>query len=175
MTRPVCTIGIFFTALVTPVCGQTALKPPDLAALARAGQASLKRFDKEAASWTTTNLAPGGVKFVVDVIATPTMRRSVLSVEVQNRRQELARITQKGGIWYVNEGGKAGKYRPFEAPLDAPTAYIYLTRSAPQFITQALAAGFGVYEGTTKGIATYRSPLADHLKKAACEQHRRVR
>ncbi len=165
MTRPLWMIGIFLASPVYPIFGQTALKPPDPAALARAGQASLKRFETEAASWTTTNLAPGGVKFVVDVVATPTMRRSVLSVEVQGGRQELARITQKGGVWYVVEGRKAGKYRPYEAPLDAPTAYMYLTRSDPQFITEALPAGFGVYEGTTKGIATYRGPLADHLRK----------
>jgi Tol biopolymer transport system component len=93
------------------------------------------------------------------------MRRSVLSAEFQGRRQEIARITQKDGVWYVNEGRKAGKYRPFEAPIDVPTAYMYLLRSDPQFIAVADQTGLGSYEGTRKGIATYRTPLAEPLRK----------
>jgi hypothetical protein len=161
MTRPFWTIGIFCIALVFPVHAQNVEKKPDPVALASAGQASFKRFQKESASWATTTPLPGGVKVVVEVVASPLSRRWVMSFELEGRREEFARITQKEGVWYVTEGGKAGKYRSFEAPLDIPTAYVFLVRSEPRFITEAGQLGLGTYAGTKNGIATYRSPLPD--------------
>jgi hypothetical protein len=165
MTRPLATLGAFLTTLAFPILGQTVEEPPDLAALAKVGQASIKRFEKESASWTTTNLTPGGVEFKVEVLAAQTMRRMVLSAEAQGRRQEIARIIQKDGAWYVIEGPKAGKYRPFEAPFNLPAAYMYLTRSDPQFVTDAGSAAFGKYEATRNGRAIYRIPLPDASRK----------
>ncbi len=165
MTRSPWIFAIGSIILASPALGQEGKSSPDHAILARAGQASIKRFEKDSASWTTTTTTPTGIQFVVDVVATPTMRRSILCVEVKGRREEVARVTQKDGVWYVVQGRKAGKYRPFEAPLDAPTAYMYLTRSDPQFIARAEAAGFGTFEGIKDGIATYRSPLDEPLRK----------
>ena len=93
------------------------------------------------------------------------MRRWVLSVDLQGRRQEFARITQKEGHWYVKEGRKAGKYRWFEAPLDVPTAYVYLMRSEPRFIADPADTRFGTFDGERNGIATYRSPVPDAQRK----------
>jgi hypothetical protein len=165
MTRLLWTTGICWISLALPVFGQGVAQGPDRAAIARAGKASMKRFEKEPASWTTTTLVPAGYQFVVDVIIAPGMRRSVLSVEVQGRREEIVRITQKGSVWYVNERGKTGKYRPFEAPLDVPTAYMYLVRSDPLFSIDETPNAFGTYEGTKDGIATFRSPLAEPIRK----------
>ena len=120
MPRLLAAIAIVLVAQGVPALGQNAGQKPDPAALARAGQESIKRFEKESASWTTTTVVRPGIGFVVEVVANLTTRRAVLSVEFQGQREELARITQKDGVWYAKQGNKTGKYRPFEAPLDAP-------------------------------------------------------
>jgi hypothetical protein len=165
LTRSLGLIVMLFASLELPAVAQNSKEIPDQAAIIRAGQASTRRFEKEASSWTTTTLSPAGFAFVVEVLTTPEVRRTVLSIEIQGRREEVARVIQKDGVWYVKEGRKAGKYRPFEAPLDIPTAYLYLTRSEPQFVTMADTAGFGTYEGTKNGIAIYRNPLPEQLRK----------
>jgi hypothetical protein len=165
MTRLIETIGTFLISLALPIQVLGDDKGPDPEALAKAGQASIKRFENESASWTVINHAPNGSLYVVEVAAAPKLRRWVLSVEIKGRREEFARITQKDGVWYLKEGRKARKYRRFEAPLDAPTGYIYLMRSEPQFIARAIPLGFGTYEGTRNGVATYRSPLPEAQKK----------
>ena len=167
MTRDLAFIGIFCSSLASlafPVHAQDVEKKPDAVALAAAGQASSKRFQKEAASWTSTTLA-GGVDVVVESISAPDAMRWVLSFSMQGRRDEFARITQKDGVWFVKEGRKTGKYRPFEAPFDLSTAYVFLVRSEPQFITAAGQAALGTYQATRNGIATYRTPLPDAQAK----------
>jgi Tol biopolymer transport system component len=84
---------------------------------------------------------------------------------VKGQRDVLVRVTQKDRTWYVQEGPKRGKYRPFEAPFDLPSAYLFLMRSEPQFITEGSLAGLGKYEGTSNGISTFRTPLPDAQKK----------
>ena len=107
MMRLIWTTGTVFFFLALPIHGQTGDKVPDPAALARAGRASIKRLQDEAASWTAIHRDPTGIQFVVEVVAAPNMRRWVLSVDLQGRRQELARITQKEGHWYVKEGAQS--------------------------------------------------------------------
>ncbi len=165
MTRDLAFIGIICSALAFPVHAQDAEKKPDNAALAAAGQASMKRFQKESASWKSTTSLPGGVDVVVESVSAPNALRCVLSFEMRGRRDEFARITQKDGVWYVVEGRKAGKYRPFEAPFDVPTAYVFLVRSRPQFILAPEQAEFGTYQATRNGLATYRTPLPDAQAK----------
>jgi hypothetical protein len=149
----------------SPALGQTVGAQPDLAGMARAGRASIKRFQNESASWTSTTVIPNGLEFIVEVISTPAARRLVLSAAIQGRRHELARIIQKDGVWYTVQGPAAAKYRPFEAPLDVPTAYLYLTRSDPQFVTETEPDGFGTCVGTKDGIATFRNPLPEPQRK----------
>jgi hypothetical protein len=103
MTRLLVTTGMFLTSTAFPAFGQDIVEKPDLAAIARAGQASVKRFQRDSASWTTTTATPAGILCVVEFLATPSMRRSVLSVEFQGRREQFARIIQKGGVWYSDD------------------------------------------------------------------------
>ena len=82
-------------------------KPPDLGALAAMGRANLERLGKQAATWTTTTHLSRGARVFVEILASPTMRRTVLSLEAQGRRGEVLRIIERDGSWYVTEGGKA--------------------------------------------------------------------
>jgi hypothetical protein len=164
MTRPPYIYGIFVLCLTVPVQGQDVKAKPDPVALAKAGRATSKRFQNEASSWTTTALTPNGIQFVVEVVARPDMRRSVLSIEAQGRREEFARVFQKDDAWYVIQGRHTGKYRRFEAPLDLPTAFMYLIRSEPRFITEVDPGSLGTYERTRNGTAAYRNPLPESLR-----------
>jgi hypothetical protein len=159
------TVSILLLIPDLPVWGQAAKSPPDPATLARAGRETIRRFQTESASWTVQNETPSGIRFVAEVETTPQARRIVLSGEREGRRVELARVVQRDGAWYVTQPGKVGKYRPYEAALDTPTAYIYLSRSDLFFVTEDNIPGLGAYVGTEAGIATYRSPLPEPSRR----------
>jgi hypothetical protein len=138
---------------------------PDRAALARAGQATIKRLEKEAASWTATTHLPGNTQVIVEVIGTPSERRTVLRIEAPGGAAELLRIIVRDGVWYATEGQRRGKYRPYEAPFNIPTAYFFLPRSDPQCLVATKGGDLGAYEGTTAGIATFRTPLDEPVRR----------
>ena len=108
---------------------------------------------------------PHRPRFIAEVETTPQMSRIVLLVEARGQRGELARIIRRDGVWYVTQSGKAGKYRPYEAALDVPTAYVYLTRADLFFVGEDRAAGLGNYTGTEAGVAAYRSPLPEAARR----------
>ncbi len=148
-----------------PARGQEDPWTPDRGALIRAGRATMQRFQTESASWTVTNETPMGLRVITEVETTPRMRRIVLMAG-SRQGAEFARIIERDGAWYVTQvAAKPGKYRPYEAPLDVPTAYIYLTRADLFFATEDNAAGWGSYAGTEAGIATFRSPLPEAVRR----------
>jgi hypothetical protein len=154
-------ITSFLAAILVRVswAQQAAKSGPDKVALARAGQATIKRLEKEAASWTATTHLPGNTRVIVDVLGSPQTRRTVLRIEAPGGGAELLRIIVRDGVWYASEGRTAGKYRPYEAPFNLPTAYFFLTRSDPQCVVASTGGDLGAYEGTAEGIATFRTPL----------------
>ena len=56
-----------------------------------------------------------------------------------------------------------------------PTAYMYLIRSDPRFITEAAPAGLGTYEETRNGIATYGAHCPMHCERGLRMPWRRTR
>jgi len=100
--------------------------------LAKRGQASLERAQKEPSSWTATTSTSSGLRWIVDSLKTPTMRRTLLHVEIQGRRQEYARIIERDNVWYVTEdNARGGKYRPFEYPFIFLRSNQFLIRADP--------------------------------------------
>jgi hypothetical protein len=140
-------------------------RAPDLAAIVKAGQASLRRMETQSASWTATTRMARRFRGVVEVVTTPTIRRCVFSVENQGRRTELLRLIERDGYWYATSDGKSGRYRPYEAPCDLPSAYFFLARSEPHFVARPEGVGNGTFEGVSNGIVTYRSPLPESLQR----------
>ena len=140
-------------------------KAPDIGSLAGAARGSLERLRKQPASWAATTRLTNGSSIRVEVLSSPTMRRTVLTIEAQGRRNEVLRIVERDGSWYTTEGRKTGRYRPYEAPFDLPTAYYFLGRSEPRFVAEG--AEFGTFEGTKGGVATFRTPLAEPLRQQA--------
>ena len=148
-----------------PAWGQEGKAAPDPAAMVQAGRATMQRLQTESASWTVTTESPSGARFIAEVEAMPEMRRIVLSIEVQGRRAEFARIIQRDSIWYVTQPGKAGKYRPYEAPIDFLIGYFYLTRADLFVVVEENGAGLGAYTSTKAGVATYRSPVPEPTRR----------
>lgn len=162
-----CAFGVLFLAVFQTSLSfaQEVGKEPDLRSLAQSGRATLKRLQEQAASWTAVTRLANGAGIFVDVLATPKMRRTVLSVEVAGKRNEVLRIIDRDGIWYVTEGQKTGKYRPFEAPFEMANAYYFLTRAELQCIAEHQGVTLGKYEATKDGVASYRVPLAEPVKR----------
>jgi hypothetical protein len=140
-------------------------KPPNLDRIAEAGRISVERMKLQAASWSATTTLGPEASAVIQVVTSPAMRRFALFIEAKGRRSEAFRIIDRDGLWYTVEGRKLGRYRPYEAPFDIPNAYYFLARSDPQFLTEPRGDDLGVYEGTNEGIATYRSPLPEPVRR----------
>ncbi|WP_165072642.1 TolB-like translocation protein [Paludisphaera rhizosphaerae] len=143
---------------------QAVAKAPDMAALAKAGRETIARLEKESASWTSTMHLPGSADVIVEMLSTPNGRRMTLSMSLRGQRAEAIRIVERDGVWYVKEHNKRGKYRPYEAPFLLPTAYIFLLRAEALAVNEAGPSPES-YEGTTNGVASYRTPLPDSARR----------
>jgi Tol biopolymer transport system component len=165
-TRHLFTTLFLSTVVTLPSPAQEAgQKEPALSDLAEAGRATQKRLEQQAAAWSAVFPLAGNNRIVVDILNTPTQRKSVLRIEAQGQQSEVLRIITRDGIWYTTEGNKAGKYRPYEAPFDLATAYFFLTRSDPICLAQTAGLKLGTYKGTRNGVATYRTPLDERNQR----------
>jgi hypothetical protein len=80
-------------------------KPPDLAALAKAGRATLERLGRQAASWAATTRLPGDTRVLVEVVTMPTMRRFVLSIEAHRHDgEEVTQVEIESGTQVASRG-----------------------------------------------------------------------
>lgn len=145
--------------------GDKSQKEPELAAIVRAGRETRARLQKQPASWTAVTRLPNDSRVVVEILATPTMRRTVVSIHAKEKKLGETLIIARDGFWYVYEAGKRGKFRPFEAPLVLNAAYLFLLRAEPRFVPEDSTDHIGVFEGSQDGVATYRTPLSDTIRR----------
>lgn len=158
-------VALLVIGSTPPAQGQATPTAPDPDKLAQAGHEWIRRFETQSASWTATMESPTGIRFIVDVEKAPTMRRIVLSAEAR-QRTEFARIIERDGAWYVEQMGRPRKkYRPYETPFDVISSYFYLTRADLRFVVRSDATALGPYVGTDGGIATYRTPLSEPVRR----------
>jgi hypothetical protein len=145
--------------------GDASRRQPDLAALVQAGRETAARLERQAASWTATTHLPRGARVVVKILSTPTMRRTVVSAQIMERKLGELEIIARDRLWYVTELGSRKKYRPFEAPFLMNAAYFFFLRGAPRFVSEGSQNDFGNYEGTQDGVATFLTPLPGSTRK----------
>ena len=107
---------------------QDTARVPSIEEITNRGRKTLERALAESVSWTATHDIPSGAQFVVQTLRVGEKSRIVMTVKVGAQQQELARIIQRDGLWYVTAGPQSGKYRQWEAPLAVPTAYLYLAQ-----------------------------------------------
>ena len=138
---------------------RTAEAPPDLAALSRAAARETNHLETSAASWISIHQIDNGPKVFVHVLQSGHKHRWTLSAEYNGKLSEMLRITQRGDLWYLEEGGNRTINRPFEATLRFPGAYLDLLRSGLRFITDPSQLKDGKLESVECHVATYRLPL----------------
>lgn len=148
-------------------------RAPTRAALAEAARRTLARLRSTAASWTASHVAQFSTPFVAEVVHAPARKRVSLSVRAPatppndpGKLVEALRIISRDGAWYLREQGRwVGKYRPYEAPPDLATAYVYLLRSELRCVPDDVPWPYGECVRVEGTRATCRQALPDHLRK----------
>jgi hypothetical protein len=126
-----------------------------------AARRTAARFKTDAASWTTAiELQDGAALARVDQVSSPNSRSTTISVIAQGQREELARIIERDGLWYVTELDTRYKCRPFEAPLALPSTY-HLMGIGDLRIFENIPdpSQLGLYQSVAGGSAFFRTPL----------------
>lgn len=102
---------------------------PTLADLVKRGQETSERVAGGKGNvWWTTELSVQSVRFEARTTVLGDKRKRTLRIpQKDGTSAEVVAIVEQDGAWYVREFGKPlGKYRPFEAPLGFPNAYLML-------------------------------------------------
>lgn len=132
---------------------------PDVNAVRSAGVRTKERLIDSAASWTAVISTSGGRHVSLEILRTPTARRTIVSTTDENGRPvEIARIIERDGLWYVQEeGAKPGKYRTGECPFRFAAIPFFAARAElrPVIATESM----GQFDGIVDGVASYRVPL----------------
>ncbi len=74
--------------------------------------------------------------------------------------EPMTRIVVVDDLWHVFEGGRHTKYRPYEAELHAPAAYLMLSFSELSCLTSEDEMGAAKFEQWRGNIAGFREPLS---------------
>ena len=112
----------------------------------------------EAFSWTAIHGRRDKPHYEVDGIKHGKNVKLVL-YHVLKKRKKVLSLIMKDGKWYWEEGKRKGIYRPYEAPSDMVSAYFYILRSRPQFVTPATMRHLGSYERSLKRDHVFRTRL----------------
>ena len=120
------------------------------------------------ASWTMVHEAGDALEVRVKIYQGPTMARYAIFASKDGQEEKWVDIIAREGAWYVYDGRKACKCRPFEAPMDIPVIYPLLVRSWPGIPDAALLESKGTLKSVTANVATYRVPLEGAARRQ-CE------
>lgn len=129
--------------------------------IAEASQRTMARLATDSATWTTS-IELGQPNAVVKVkwIQSPSGRLFSVAAEAGGETEELVRILERDGAWYVKELGRSFKTRPYEAVLGLPTIYHYLDQSDLRLFSDLTdGSQLGTFESEVDGCAIFRSPL----------------
>ena len=150
--------------LATEAAVSRAEEAPEPGRIATAGRAAEKRLEAGAASWRAVHDLGNGVKLHVKVLQAGDRRKTSVTAFAGERLDKLLTLIEKDGLWYLHEGGKRGIYRPFEAPVGLPGAYLYLLRSQVRFITSTATLKPWIHDATDGNHSVWRAPVPDNLR-----------
>jgi hypothetical protein len=162
-----CAIGLTIGALAeqVPLAAAEATPQPDVRQIVRAAEQTIARLSTAAASWTTVQEMEGGVEVRVQAHRAPTMQRYSVAVWKGALHQEMVSVIVRDGVWFVNDFGTRYKCRPYEGPMKNPNAYLFLERTTPRLVDAALFPSKPAFESVADGMATFRSPPTDAVRK----------
>jgi len=88
-----------------------------------------------------------------------TLMRADIALARGSRTDRLLTIVERDNVWYVDDEGHKGKYRPYEAALIQPTMYSLLERAKVRCLTPDVIAGYSGPLGESQGRVVLRAPL----------------
>jgi hypothetical protein len=151
---------ICFAASVPLIHAQ---QPPTIEQIAKAGRQTTERLTHEAASWTTVYELKNGVEAHVEVIETPTMRHTRVSLRRDRQSDELARVTARDNLWYVEDPSGHYKYRPYEAIWFLPATSMFYSRSGLRAVNDDRQP-LGTFLKLDGDVAIFSSEMPEPLK-----------
>jgi hypothetical protein len=158
--------AILLTLAAPPGRGAEPSTAPDPATLVKLGQQTIDRLAAGSAEWDTSIEMNGQTIRVETVWSRGAWKKTLVGV-ADERRIELFRIVQSGGLWAVWEQGKPfGLYRPYEAPLTFPGAYVMLALSEPLRIINVEMLSQATYDFTARDVASYHMPLSPAMRRS---------
>ncbi len=112
-------------------------------------------------SWTTRLSVRNAIIEVVNDTVDGKARR-VLQIVQKDGTQEVLSIIERDHVWYVREQGRPrGVYRPFEAPLVFPNAYLFLAAGKLRFLSADTSA---TVESITRDEVRLRTALTAEMR-----------
>lgn len=151
------TIAVVYPSYAEPLSDPAAVGKK----IAEASQRTMTRLATDSATWTTSiELAQANAIVKVKWIQSPSGRLFSVAAEAGGETEELVRILERDGAWYVKELGRSFKTRPYEAVLGLPTIYHFLNQSDLRLFSDLTdASQLGTFESEDDGCAIFRSPL----------------
>jgi hypothetical protein len=132
-----------------------------LRTVAAAGEQTMARLKTDPVRWMSEFTFGPEAKLQVELRYAGPIMRAEFSTLRKARHDRLLTIISRDGFWYVDEGGRRGKYRPYEAPFVTPLVYPLLQRAQISCLTPEMAAA---YEGPARenlGRVALHSPLPE--------------
>ncbi len=117
------------------------------------------------ASWTMVYDFGGGANVHVEALHAPDMQRFTFVLNRGATKLKWLEIIVRGRVWYVTEGDKRGKYRPYEAPTESPNSYLFLDAAKLIFVDPHVLETTATLESIRDGVASYKSPLTGSIKQ----------
>jgi hypothetical protein len=139
--------------------GQTA--DEIIAKIVQAGQQTQSRLQTDGASWTSTMELPDGItQATIEHVVEPHRRFIKVSILNGRRPQEIARVIERDGFWYISELDQSYKCRPYEAILALPSIYHLISLSDLNVVTAAgKPSEFGDLQSVSGDTALFRTPF----------------
>jgi hypothetical protein len=138
-------------------------KPVDTNALLAAAQATAEKLRTATVRWQVgMRVIEDDLTLRVEVLSTPVARRTIVyQADPGSRLTELARVLEVGRAWYVTEGGRRRKFRPYEADLKYAVATYAHGHAGARPVTADDARGFGKLIDRSGPVARFLAPPAD--------------
>jgi hypothetical protein len=154
------------------------------------GRRSLAELGQTPLAWTVWSEQGAGRSLVTDVVVGPEGRSwSVrlerdgdtkaprpaerLAAEPAGSRSgtavPLLSVVERGGLWWVDDGRRTARYRPFEAPLALPLLYAVLLDALPRAPSEAELEALGEPVVVTEETVSFRAEPGPEARRAAAE------
>ena len=138
---------------------------PRIDELVRAGQRTVEKLRVTSASWRVRYRMPNGFMMETKVVRDKDRLAWSLGHVVNGRSEVVTRVIESGGVWHVIEGERRVKYKPYEAELHLPGAYLLLSLAQPVCVSDDTQLASAKFEGRRGNVVSFRLPLPPETRR----------